>query len=249
MRVLAELVAEARRRAEELPAPGPASRCRRASFLEALRGKRKLSVIAEFKRRSPSKGGIAELKNLEQQVRCYDRAGAAAISVLTEPTRFGGCAEDLSRAVAVSERPVLMKDFVVDPRQVRQAAALGASAVLLIVRCLTRGELLALAEEAGRLGLTPLIECHDERELGRALEIESAAIGVNNRDLDSLEIHLERAPALLAEVPLDRVAVAEIGYVTTGQLADVRGLADAVLVGTALMQSGDPKSFIKEATG
>ena len=179
----------------------------------------------------------------------YGRAGAAAISVLTEPSRFGGSVDDLSRAVAVSNRPVLMKDFVVDPRQIRQAAALGASAVLLIVRCLTRKELPDLAAEAAEFGLTPLIECHDLEELELALEIEQAVIGVNNRNLDSLEIELERAPVLLARVPPDRVVVAESGYETTAQLLEIRGLADAVLVGTALMRSGDPAAFIREATG
>ncbi len=254
MSLIDELVASARKRAEALPPrehlPEWAARPRpsRPSFREALRGKAHLDVIAEFKRASPSLGAIAE-RGLEDQVRRYAQAGAAAISVLTEPSRFKGSLSDLERTVASVEVPVLMKDFVVHPAQIREAAFLGASAVLLIVRCLSREQLSELAQAADELGLTPLVECHHARELERALEIEDAVIGVNNRDLDTLAIDTSLSPRELADVPRERVVVAESGYEHAEDVAELRGVADAVLVGSALMKLGDPTQRIQEIRG
>ena len=248
MSLIDELVATARERAEALPPRGHISEQRRPSFREALRGKAQLSVIAEFKKASPSLGAIAE-RGLEDQVRRYAQAGAAAISVLTEPSRFKGSLLDLERTVASVDVPVLMKDFVVHPAQIREAAYLGASAVLLIVRCLSREQLLELAHAADELGLTPLVECHHASELERALEVEDAVIGVNNRDLDTLEIDRSLSPRVLADVPRERVVVAESGYDRAEDVADVRGVADAVLVGSALMKLDDPSQRIQEIGG
>jgi len=243
--LLDELTAEARRRAADLSS-AQVRPCGRADFAAALRGRGRLSVIAEFKRSSPSEGGIAPEADLESQLACYQAAGAAAVSVLTEPSRFGGSPDDLVRAAACSSLPLLMKDFVVDPRQVLQACTLGASACLLIVRCLEPGQLHELAAACREQRMVPLLECHTAAEVERALEVDDAVLGVNNRDLDTLEIHLERAPELLAEVPEDRVVVAESGYTSAAQAIAVRGRVDAVLIGTALMRAEDPGAFVAE---
>lgn len=251
MSVLAELVASARERVARLPPferelrGAPA----RPDFAQAVRGRDSLSVIAEFKRRSPSAGGIDETAAIERQLPRYASAGAAAISVLTEPTRFLGGDADLERAAQVVDLPLLMKDFVVDARQVRRARELGASAVLLIARCLDDAALRDLAAACATLGLAALVECHDAAEVDRALAIERAMIGVNNRDLDTLAIDLSLAPRLLARVPGDRVAVAESGYLEPRDAAGLRGLADAVLIGTSLMKSRDPAAFVREVRG
>lgn len=245
MGLIDDLVAQARLRAKALPRRGLRAKTARVSFIEALRGKESLDVIAEYKRASPSLGDIAE-RGLIEQVSRYERAGAAALSVLTEPTRFRGSYDDLANVAAHISLPVLMKDFVVDAAQVHQAAHLGASAVLLIVRCLPGDELFSLASLASTLGLTPLVECHDANELARALTIDSAVIGVNNRDLDTLEIDRSLAPRLLSGVSRDRVVVAESGYLSADDVRDVRGVADAVLIGSALMKLDAPASLVGE---
>lgn len=244
MGLIDDLVREARARARNLPRRAPSPPRERPSFLEALRGKAKLDVIAEYKTRSPSLGAIAE-RDLAGRVAGYEKAGAAALSVLTEPTRFGGSCDDLENAARSVSLPVLMKDFIVDPAQVREAAHRGASAVLLIVRCLDGSQLDELAALATELELTPLVECHDANELARALDVDGAVIGVNNRDLDTLEIDRSLAPRLLADVPPDRVVVAESGYHAADDVREVRGLADAVLIGSALMKLDDPRSLIE----
>lgn len=248
MSLIDELVATARERAEALPPREQVHERSRPSFREALRGKAHLDVIAEFKRASPSLGAIAE-RGLENQVRRYAQAGAAAVSVLTEPSRFKGSWSDLERTVASVDVPVLMKDFVVHPAQIREAAFLGASAVLLIVRCLSREQLSELAQAADELGLTPLVECHHARELERALDIEDAVIGVNNRDLDTLAIDTSLSPRVLRGIPRERIVVAESGYEHAEDVAELRGVADAVLMGSALMKLDDPTQRIQEIGG
>lgn len=251
--VLDQLVREARQRAArlrtgQLGADGQPLRRQGASFLDAIAGKERLSVIAEFKRSSPSQGPIAARAKLEEQVVLYENAGAAAISVLTEPKRFGGSSEDLRRASRAVSVPLLMKDFVVATSQVRLAAELGASAVLLIVRCLQDVDLNELLSECVRCDLDPLVECHDEDDLERALDTNAPILGINNRNLSTLEIDRSRAPELLRRIPDNRVAIAESGYDSLDQLTELRGLADAVLVGTRLMSQGDPGGFIREAS-
>jgi indole-3-glycerol phosphate synthase len=245
MELIDALVRSARERARKLPQRVPKARPGRPSFVEAVRGRAKLDVIAEYKQTSPSLGDIAE-RSLTEHIGRYEKAGAAALSVLTEPTRFQGSYDDLETATGAARLPVLMKDFVVDPAQVREAAYRGASAVLFIVRCLSPVELTELAQAASELGLTPLVECHDASEIERALDIESAVIGVNNRDLDTLEIDRDLATRLLPEVPDDRVVVAESGYLTADDVRGVRGVADAVLIGSALMKLDDPAPLIEE---
>ncbi len=210
-------------------------------------GRATLSVIAEFKRRSPSAGAI---RNDDPATRAaaYRKAGASAISVLTDPDAFGGSLEDLQAASSASGLPVLMKDFIVDPAQIRAGWAAGASAVLLIVRCLDDARLRRLHREARSLGLDALVEVHDAAELERALALEDAIVGINNRDLDTLRTDRRRARDLLPRVPAGRIAVAESGYLEPEHLAELRGRADAVLIGTALMRAADPSAFLRAAT-
>lgn len=245
MSLIDDMVVEARARARTLSPRQPRPTRARHRFDHALRGRDALDVIAEFKQRSPSLGAIAE-RGLEARVRRYVDAGAAAVSVLTEPDRFGGSYADLELAARTVDAPVLMKDFVVEPVQAIEAAHLGASAVLLIVRCLSPAALRELADAVVSLGMTPLVECHEASEMERALEIDEAVIGVNNRDLDSLEVDRSRAPALLREVPRDRVVVAESGYESAEDVREIRGVADAVLIGSALMKLDDPAERIRE---
>jgi len=248
MGLVEELARSARNRARALPVLEPEGPPAGPSFDAVLRGKDSLDVIAEFKRRSPSLGAIAE-PDVSEQVRRYEEAGAAAISVLTEPTRFGGSFEDLALAARAVGAPVLMKDFVVDPAQVREAARLGARAVLLVLRCLSDADLDELVSACAHYHLTAFLECHRASEIERALSHDAAVIGANNRDLETLEIDRMLAPRLLSEVPRDRVAVAESGYEKAEDVRDLGSLADAVLVGGALMRHEHPAALIREIRG
>jgi indole-3-glycerol phosphate synthase len=246
--VLDELVAAARERVKDLPNREPRELPRGISLGDALRGKDRLKVIAEFKQASPSAGSIAQ-RDPAAQVRLYADAGAAAVSVLTEPSRFGGSFEDLERAVEAVDIPILMKDFVVDPAQIRMAACLGARGVLLIARCLSDAQLNELASACRDYGLGVLVECHDAEEVSRALALPEAIVGVNNRDLDTFEIRRDLAPRLLRDLPSDRVAVAESGYLKPGDTVELWGVADAVLIGSALMRDSNPGAFIRGVIG
>ncbi|MBZ9714605.1 indole-3-glycerol phosphate synthase TrpC [Deinococcus multiflagellatus] len=234
-RIVAERVADYRAADPVLGAARPAAR----RFEAALRGP-DLALIAEVKRASPSQGAIAPL-DPAQAARAYEAGGAAAISVLTEPRHFSGDAQALRDVVAGVALPALRKDFVVHPAMLREAADWGASAALLMVSVLheATGEFLAQAQH---LGLDALVEVHDERELDLALETGARIIGVNNRDLTTLHIDLAVSPRLIRrarEKGFEGVLVAESGYRTPADITGVRGLADAVLVGTSLAGSGD----------
>lgn len=245
MSLIEDLVASARVRVKNLPTIDKPSRMPSGTGLrEAIRGKERLSVIAEYKRASPSRGFIAE-HPLEKQLELYASAGAKAVSVLTEPTRFNGSIEDLEQAVDALEIPVLMKEFVVDPTQVALASRLGAGGVLLIVRCLSNAQLHELYEAAHELDLDTLVECHSPKEVERAYVLEDAVLGINNRDLDTLMVDQSLAPKILEEIPRERVVVAESGYETAKDTRDVCGLADAILIGSALMQQENPNSVRK----
>ncbi len=248
MNVLDELVAAARQRVKDLPNREPKELPRGLSLGDALRGQDRLKVIAEFKQASPSAGSIAD-RDPAAQVKLYADAGASAVSVLTEPSRFGGSFDDLEQAVQAVSIPILMKDFVVDTAQIRMAACLGARGVLLIARCLSDSQLDDLASACRGYGLSALVECHDADEVSRAVEIPDAVIGINNRDLDTFEIHRDLAPRLLREVPEERVVVAESGYLKPEDVAELRGMANAVLVGSALMKHDDPAAFIRGVIG
>jgi indole-3-glycerol phosphate synthase len=243
--LLEELIRSARERARELPNVEPAGKPVGLRFDEALRGKGRLSVIAEFKRASPSLGDIAE-QDVAEQVGRYVQAGASAVSILTEPSRFLGSLDDLEQAVRAVDVPILMKDFVVDPAQIQAAARIGARAVLLIARCLGPSQLRELGSACRHFGLVPLVECHDEAELERGLAIEQAVLGINNRNLDTLAIDRGLALRLVDQVPEDRVVVAESGYGEPSHTHSIRGVFDGVLIGSALMMREDPAAFLRE---
>ena len=219
-------------------------------FSEAL-ARPGLSLIAEFKRRSPSMGEIvAADTDVGEQVGAYERGGAAAISVLTDEPHFGGSLEDLRAARAACGMPILRKDFVVDPYQLYEAAVNGADAVLLIVRALDDGQLRALYEEARSLDLDCLVEVHDEAELERALELDADVIGINNRNLDEGGVDVSTTYELMPDVPAGKTVVAESGISAREELEELdRVGVDAVLIGEALMRSDDPEALARELTG
>ena len=209
-----------------------------------------LSVIAEVKRRSPSKGALAEIPEPAVLAAAYARGGAAAISVLTEERRFGGSLADLRAVRAAVDVPVLRKDFIVTPYQLLEARAAGADLVLLIVAALDDDTLRRLHDEARELGLTVLVEVHDEAETERAVALGAELIGVNARNLRTLAVDPGTFGRLAPLVPPERVLVAESGIAGP---ADAAGFAElgarAVLVGEALVRDGDPEAAVRALSG
>jgi len=206
-----------------------------------------LSLIAEFKRRSPSAGAISSTAAVADQVGAYERGGAAALSVLTDERHFGGSLDDLRAARAACDLPILRKDFIVDPYQLYEAAVNGADAVLLIVRVLDDRELRALYGEARGLDLDCLVEVHDAEELERALELDADAIGINNRNLDEGTVEVSTTYELMPDVPAGKTVVAESGISARAELEELERVGvDAVLIGEALMSAGDPEAKTRE---
>jgi indole-3-glycerol phosphate synthase len=209
-----------------------------------------LSLIAEFKRRSPSAGEIAPGADIAAQVSAYERGGAAALSVLTDGPHFGGSLDDLRAARTAAGLPIIRKDFIVDPYQLYEAAVYGADAVLLIVRALHDRDLRALYEEARALDLDCLVEVHNAEELERALEVDAEVIGINNRDLDEQRVDIQTTFELMPDVPAGKTVVAESGISGREELMELdRVGVDAVLIGGALMKAPDPELKTRELTG
>jgi indole-3-glycerol phosphate synthase len=207
------------------------------------------SLIAEFKRRSPSAGEISS-PAIADQVGAYERGGAAALSVLTDEAHFGGSLEDLRAARAACSLPILRKDFIVDPYQLYEAAVNGADAVLLIVRALDDARLRAMYEEARGLDLDCLVEVHGAEELERALEMDAEVIGVNNRNLDEGTVDVSTIYELMPDVPAGKTVVAESGISQRQELEELERVGvDAVLIGEALMNAADPEAKARELTG
>jgi indole-3-glycerol phosphate synthase len=217
----------------------------RRPFSEALT-RPGLSLIAEFKRRSPSAGAIAGAEaDVAQVVYGYEEGGAAALSILTDEQHFGGSLEDLVTARQYSALPIIRKDFIVEPYQLYEAAANGADAVLLIVAALPAEELLHLHHEARGIDLDVLVEVHDEDELETAFEIDADVIGINNRNLDTFEVDVQTTFDLMPDVPAGKTVVSESGISHQAQLEELAEIGvDAVLVGEALMRSGDPQGAV-----
>src|SRR4051794_12280709 len=208
------------------------------------------SVIAEVKRKSPSKGALADIPDPARLAQAYERGGAAAISVLTEQRRFGGSLADLRAVRAAVDIPILRKDFIVDSYQLLEARAAGADMALLIVAALDDDELNRLHDTARELGLTVLVEVHDESETERAVALGAELVGVNARNLKTLAVDDDTFGRLAPIVPEDRVKVAESGIFGP---ADVERFvaqgARAVLVGEALVKDGDPEAAVRNMTG
>ncbi len=210
-----------------------------------------LSLIAEFKRRSPSAGALApEGFEVATQVGAYERGGAAALSVLTDEPHFGGRLADLRAARAACDLPILRKDFIVDPYQLYEAAVNGADAVLLIVAALADEDLRSLHREARSIDLDCLVEVHDADELERALEAGADVIGINNRNLDDMSVDIATTFELMPDVPAGKTVVAESGISGRHELEELdRVGVDAVLIGGALMTTPDPEAKVRELTG
>jgi indole-3-glycerol phosphate synthase len=212
-----------------------------------MRFKAEVALIAEVKRRSPSAGALSEDVDPVAQAQAYERAGASAISVLTDHHYFGGSLDDLSAVRAAVEVPVLCKDFILTPYQVYEARSHGADLVLLIMAALRDAEMRPLQQLAIDLGMTPLVEVHDQHDLARALAAEAMLIGINNRDLTDFSVDLLTTEYLAPLIPDDVVVVSESGI---GERQDVqrvtRAGARAVLVGSALMRAGDPEQAVRD---
>jgi indole-3-glycerol phosphate synthase len=255
MGFLTEVVADVRRRLERhpldesalmslalrLPSPRP--------FAGALWSSARPAVIAEVKRSSPSAGPIAAV-DPATQARAYEEAGAAAVSVLTEAEHFDGALADLRAVHLAVGVPVLRKDFLLHPVQLIESRVEGADAVLLIAAALSDPELTAMVAAADDLGMGSLVEAHGEEDLERAVAAGATVIGVNARDLETLEVDRERALHLVARVPADRIAVLESGISSRAHVERAAAAgAGAVLVGEALMRADDPAEALRHLRG
>ena len=218
-------------------------------FAAALQGN-DVKVVAEVKRASPSRGVINRDLDLEAQLAAYEAGGAAALSILTEPTRFGGSNEDLSRARGAVQLPLLKKDFHVETVQILEARALGASAALVIARAVPPSRLAELLSAGIDAGIEILVEVRDERELELALTLGAGLIGVNNRNLETLEIDPHTSLRILPLIPPEIVAIAESGVRSVQDVERLaRAGANAVLVGTQVSASTDPEAEVRLLTG
>ena len=232
-RSIAELEAEV--------AKAPPVRDFGAALVKASSKLDEIAVIAEVKRRSPSKGDLAVALDPFELAANYEMGGAACLSVLTDEVHFGGSATDLVGARSAVSIPVLRKDFTVQARDLYDARAMGADAALLIVAALEDDELRRFVQVADELGLAALVEVHDEDELGRALDAGAALIGVNQRDLRTFEVDTDRAIRVGATMPEGVIRVAESGVRDSADTARLKDAGfHAVLVGEALVTAGDP---------
>ncbi len=244
--ILAQTRATLEQRRAAQPLGNVAPRAGARTFAAAL-AQPTIAVIAEFKRRSPSAGALAEQPVLEDVVAAYTKGGAAALSILTEEANFAGTLGDLRAARALTALPLLRKDFVVERYQLEEAVLAGADAVLLIVAALDDGTLGGLLGAAEELNLDVIVEVHDADELARAAAVGAPIIGVNNRDLRDFSVDVRRTEELLSGVPPATLVVSESGI---GDAAQVKRLqaagVDAVLVGEALMRSGNAQRTLSE---
>ncbi len=223
---------------------------RRRLFEERLARPGVGNVIAECKRRSPSRGVLAQAYDPVAIARHYERGGAAAISVLTEPTFFDGALSHLRTVREAVGVPVLRKDFVVDEYQLFEARAAGADAVLLIVAALDQPTLVRLQTRAWELGLATLVEVHDDEEVPRAIDSGARVIGVNNRNLRTLAVDVDASYRLAARIPRDVVAVSESGLRTRDDLDRLSAAGyRAFLIGERFMTAPDPARALQELLG
>jgi len=216
-------------------------------FTAALRSAGRLAVIAEIKRRSPSKGDLNAGLDPALLARTYEAAGATCLSVLTDSEHFGGSVDDLQAARAACTLPVIRKDFTVDARDVCDARIMGADCVLLIAAALTRAELTGFLAVAHDVGIDALVETHDEAEIDAAVAAGATLIGVNQRDLITFEVDHARAVRVAPHIPATSVRVAESGVRGRADAQSLRAAGyDAVLVGEHLVTSADPAAALRD---
>ncbi len=201
---------------------------------------KRLSLIAEIKRKSPSEGIICSEINAKKLALEYKNAGANALSVLTDKKFFGGSLEDLNEAKAAG-LPLLRKDFIIDEYQIYESRLYGADAVLLIASFLSAKKIDRLIDVAGRLKMKCIVEVHTEKELGKALKTKAEIVGINNRDLDTLRIDLNTTLMLAGKIPKGKVIVSESGFKSREDIKIIRNKVNAVLIGTAFMKSENIK--------
>ena len=231
-------ISEIKAAAEAMPAP--------LDVLAALR-EPGIGVIAEVKRASPSAGSLATIADPAKLAQAYENGGARIISVLTEERRFHGSLDDLDAVRAAVSIPVLRKDFVVQPYQIHEARAHGADMLLLIVAALEQSALVSMLDRTESLGMTALVEVHTEQEADRALKAGAKVIGVNARDLATLEVDRDCFARIAPGLPSNVIRIAESGVRGTGDLLAYAGAgADAVLVGEGLVKSGDPRAAVAD---
>ncbi|GAB3631529.1 indole-3-glycerol phosphate synthase TrpC [Microbacterium shaanxiense] len=251
--VLADLTAGAVEDAERRARTRPLAEVERAALarpaakdaLAALAPSERVKIIAEVKRASPSRGALADIPDPAHQASLYETGGASAISVLTEERRFGGSLADLEAVTARVSLPVLRKDFIATPYQVLEARAAGADLALLIVAGLEPKVLQELFVLIGELGMTALVETHSADELEAAIDLGSRLIGVNARDLKTLELDRDLFCRLVDRIPSDAVKIAESAVLSPADVAHYRSAgADVVLIGEALV-TGDPVATLK----
>jgi indole-3-glycerol phosphate synthase len=255
-RILDEIIAETSAEVAERRAQTPLAKVERQAaaapevrdFKAALQSAQ-LAVIAEMKAKSPTAGALAVAYRPSAIAETYEKAGAAALSVLTQRSRFGGTIEHLALARRAVRIPVLRKDFVTDPYQVFEARAYGADAVLLIVAALESARLEELLALVRRLGMAALVEIHTTGELSTAVEIGADIVGINHRNLKTMTVDIGLTARLRPRVPAGTVLVSESGIRDAADARRMRGYgADAVLVGESLMLAEDPRTLIREMT-
>lgn len=252
---LREMHESSMRRAADARAITPEAEMRRAA--ESMPPARPLrftagecAVIAEVKRAAPSAGDLRVTVDVAAQAAAYQHAGAAAISVLTEPAHFKGSLADLRAAREAASLPVMRKDFIADAYQLYEARAAGADGVLLIVPMLSDRALRHFLRVCEYLGLFALVECFEEADLARAQATDASLIGLNCRNLRDLSIEFARFERLRSQIEPTRVAIAESGINTPAEFAQVRALGyDAALIGSALMRGHDPAQSLRVLTG
>jgi indole-3-glycerol phosphate synthase len=212
-------------------------------MVAALRSCQHIPIIAEIKRASPSAGSLKTEVNVAELAQLYARGGASALSVLTDGPYFGGSLEDLKEARSEVSLPILRKDFIIDPIQIYESRIAGADAVLLIAAALSGPELEALFVEARDFRMTPLVEVHGEEELEPVLALNPHIVGVNNRDLSTLEVSLETCVRIRPLIPPDVLVVGESGIQGPEDVKRLRNAGlDAFLIGTTLMRAKDPQA-------
>lgn len=219
-----------------------------STFHDAIRGKKEISVIAEIKRRSPSHGDFPP-HAVNELMAAYKKGGAAAISVVTEPTLFNGSLELLREVRNATNLPILRKDFITNPLQIKETADAGANAILLIASLLpSQKELVGLAVFALTLSLDPIIEIHDETDLPKIESLHDVIIGVNNRNLKTFKTDVRHAEKFISRIDPNHTIIVESAFQTPEELVPYRGKIDAVLIGTTLLTSENPCNTLTSFT-